>query len=95
MISLPSSRDALDRIAGLAARWLVEQFEDLLEAFHLSLGLAVMLLERRPQLVGLGGFCHFRQRPQNLLFGEINVLQRIEEEVVEVFVFFFHGALHW
>src|SRR5713226_7634880 len=46
--------DALDRVAGLAARRLVEQFEDLFETLHLTFGLAMMLLERRPQLVGTG-----------------------------------------
>src|SRR5712692_6323778 len=76
--------DALDRVAGLAARRLVEQFENLLEALDLAFGLAVMLFERRTQLVGLSGLRHFRQRLQNLLFGVINVLQGIEEEIVEV-----------
>src|SRR5882724_2033595 len=90
--------DALDRVAGLAARRLVEQFENLLEALDLAFGLAVVLFERRTQLVGLSGLRHFRQHLQNLLFGVVNVLQGIEEEIVEVFVFFFcgHGALlHW
>src|SRR5260370_34610621 len=44
----------------------------------------------------MGGFRHLRQRLQNLLFGVIDVLQRIEEEVVEVLVFVCcgHGKLH-
>jgi hypothetical protein len=83
-----------DGVAGLAARRLVDQFEDLFQPLDLALGLAMMLFERRAQLVGLGGLRHFRQRLQNLLFGEINVLERIEEQVVEVFVFGSHGALH-
>src|SRR5216683_7712067 len=41
--------DALDGVTGLAARRLVDQFENLLEAFDLAFGLAEMLFERRAQ----------------------------------------------
>ena len=85
--------DALDAIAGLAARRLFHQFENLFEALDLAFGLAMMLLEGRSQLVGTGRLRHLRQRSQNLLFGVINILERIQEEVVEVFVFRGHGAL--
>src|SRR5947207_7467942 len=53
----------------------------------------MMLLEGRSQLVGTGRLRHLRQRSENLLFGVIDILQRIEEEVVEVFVFRGHVAL--
>ena len=78
--------NAHDGIAGLAAGRLVEQFENLLEALDLAFGLVVMLLERGAQLVGGGRLRHLRQRLQDLLFGEVDVLQRIEEQIVEVFV---------
>src|SRR5260370_34767972 len=39
--------DALDRIAGLAARRHVEHLENLLETLDMAFGLAMMLLERR------------------------------------------------
>ena len=59
----------------------------------MAFGLAMMLLEGRSQLVGTGRLRHLRQRSENLLFGVIDILERIEEEVVEVFVFRGHGAL--
>jgi hypothetical protein len=38
-------------------------------------GLAVMLLECRPELVVLRGLRHLRQRAQDLLLGEVDVFQ--------------------
>ena len=53
--------EALHRLAGLAARRFVDQFENLLKALDLAFGLAVMLFERRTQLVGVRRLRHLRQ----------------------------------
>src|SRR5258705_12735926 len=71
--------NALDGIALLAARGLAEQLEYLFQALDLSLGLIMMLFERGPQLVRIGRLRHFRQRLQDLLFGVVDVLERIEK----------------
>ncbi len=56
--------------------------------------LAFMLLERSAQLTGMRGLGHFRQRLEDVLLGEIHVLEGIKEQVVEVFVFCCgHGVL--
>jgi hypothetical protein len=42
-----------------------------------------MFFEGGPQLVRMGGLGHFRQGLQDLLFGVVDVLQRIEKKFVE------------
>src|SRR3954467_12266133 len=71
--------DALDGVALLAARGLAEQLEYLFEALDLPFRLVVMLFESGPQLVRIGSLRHFRKRLQYLLFGIVDVLERIEK----------------
>jgi len=40
-----------------------------------------MLFEGGPQLVRIGGLRHLRQSFQHLLFGVVDVLERIEKKV--------------
>ena len=54
---------------------------------HLLLGLALMLLERGPEVFRLRRLCHLGQRGQDFLFGEVDVLQRVEKEVLKCLVF--------
>jgi hypothetical protein len=68
-------QDALDRLAFLAARRFAEKFENLLKAFELPFGFIVVFFECGPQLLR-------RLRFVDLLFGVINVLQRIEKQCV-------------
>jgi hypothetical protein len=46
--------DAFDGVALLAARWLAEQIEYLLQAPDLAFRLVMMFFECRPKLVGVG-----------------------------------------
>jgi hypothetical protein len=70
--------DAFDGVALLAARWLAEQIEYLLQAPDLAFRLVMMFFECRPKLVGVGRLGHLRQRLIDLLFGVIDVLERIK-----------------
>jgi hypothetical protein len=56
------------------------------EEIHLAFGFGVMRLEGGAELVRIGRLGHFRQRLIDLLFGVVDVLERVEEQVVEVFV---------
>src|SRR6185312_2598694 len=78
--------NAFNRVAGLSSRRHVEQPENLLQTINLTFSLIMMLFKSGAQLVGVGGLRHLRQRLQNLLFSEVDVLERIEEEIVEVLV---------
>ena len=49
-------------------------------------GFGAMLLEAGAQLFGLCRLGHFRQRLQDLPFGVIDVLERIEEKIVQLLV---------
>src|SRR5690606_11266161 len=59
------------------------QLEDLLQALDLHLGLVPVLLEACLQIRRLGGARHLGQRLQDLAFGIVDVLERIEEQVVQ------------
>jgi hypothetical protein len=72
-------QDAFDGVAFLAARRLAQKFEDLLQAIGLSFGFVMMFFECSPKLIGIGRLRHLRQRFIDLLFGVVDVLQRIEE----------------
>ena len=75
--------DAQDGVAGLAARGLADDLEDLLEALDVALGLLQMLFEAGLELGILRGLGHLRQRFHDLLFGVVDVLEGIEEQVLE------------
>ncbi len=75
--------DAEDGVAGLAAGGFADQFEHLLQALDMTFGLFEMLLEAGLQLGRLGRLGHLGQRLDDLLFGVIDVLEGIEEQVVE------------
>src|SRR5204862_4868401 len=68
----------------LAARRLSQQIKDLVEALDMHLGLIMVLFEGGAELVRIGSLRHLGQSLQYLLFGVIDVLQRIREQFVEV-----------
>jgi hypothetical protein len=71
--------DAFDRRTGLALRLLAKDFEHLLETLDLTLGLLQMVVEGLLQLGGIALLRHLGQRLQNLLFGEVDVLEVMQE----------------
>ena len=75
--------NAEDGVAGLAARWLAEQFEDLLQPFDMALGFVKVLLEAGLQFRRGRRLGHLRQGLHDLLFGVVDVLERIEKQVVQ------------
>ncbi|SCM77066.1 hypothetical protein KL86PLE_40871 [uncultured Pleomorphomonas sp.] len=77
--------DALDGRTGLAACRLADQFEHLLQALDLHLGLLTMFLEGGPQLGRLGATRHFRQCLQDLALGVIDVLEHVLKKIVKRF----------
>src|SRR6476646_5981138 len=75
----------------LLLQGLIQQANRIIDAAEAPIASAC----RIARFTRVGGLRHLRQRLQNLLFGVVDILQRIEEEVVEVFVFRGHGALRW
>src|SRR5690606_40344715 len=75
--------DAEDGLTGLAPGRLAEDLEHLLEPLDMALALLEMLLESGFQLTRLRCLCHLRQRFHDLLFGVVDVLEGIEEQVVQ------------
>ena len=53
--------DAVDGIASLAFGRFADELEDLFQALDLVLGLCLVLLEGRAELVRLRGLCHLGQ----------------------------------
>src|SRR3954468_14439232 len=76
-------RNAVDGFARLAARRLADDAKHLIEPLYLTLRFPQMLVEGARQLPGLGGFRHFRQRLDDLVLREINVLQRLMKEIAQ------------
>ncbi len=62
---------------------LADHLEHLLEPLDMPLGFFEVLLETGAQFVRVGGLGHFGQRFHDLLFGEIDVLEGVEEEIVQ------------
>src|SRR3954468_1236364 len=85
--------NAHDRCTGLALGLLLDQRENLFEALNLTFGLAVVLLKGSLELLALSGLRHLWQGAQDLLLCEVDVLERVVEEVVEFFRFFGHACL--
>src|SRR4051794_16594553 len=85
--------NAHDRCTGLALGLLLDQRENLFEALNLTFGLAVVLLKGSLELLALSGLRHLWQGSQDLLLCEVDVLERVVEEVVEFFRFFGHACL--
>jgi len=75
-------QDAVHRGAVHALDLLAVHLEDLLQALHLSLGLAQVCLERLLELGRARLLDHLRQRLQDLVLGVVDVLQRVDEQVV-------------
>ncbi len=74
---------AVDRGAIHALGCVPMLLEDLLEAFDLAFGLAQMRFESLLQL-GIGRLAdHLGQGLQDLVFSVVNVLQRVDEQIVE------------
>ena len=54
-----------------------------------------MLFERRRQILGLRSLGHLGQRRQDFLLREVDVLERVVEQVVQGLRLARHGVLHW
>src|SRR6185312_1358648 len=76
--------DAVDRLAGLSAGRLTDDTEDAIEAFDLPLGLAKVLVESGSQLPGLRSLRHPGQRLDDLVFGKVDILERLVEEITQL-----------
>ena len=55
----------------------------MLQTVNLSLGLDAVFLEGRLQLLVMSGFCQLGQSGEDLLFREIDVLQRVVKQVIK------------
>ena len=77
--------EAVDRLALLAFRRLLDHREHLLQAIDLALRFPLVLRERLAQVGGLRRLRHLGQRGEDLLLGVVDVLERVVEEVVEGF----------
>ena len=75
--------DSHDGIAGLALWGFVDRGEHLFQPLDLTLGFRQVLLEGRLEFGGFRRLGHLRQRGQNLLLREIDVLQRVEKQVFQ------------
>ena len=75
--------DSDDRVAGLAAGGAAHRFEDLVQSLDLAFGLVPVCLKRLLELGSRRFLRHLRQGPKNLLLGEIDVLQRLGEQLLE------------
>src|SRR3954465_239036 len=71
--------DAVDRFARLATGRLAQHLEDLVQTFDLALSLAQMLVEGRRELLRVGSLGHLGQGLDDLVLGEIDVLERLQE----------------
>ena len=70
----------------------VDQTEHLFQPLDVAFRLFAMLLKGGGEILGIRGLFHFRQRGQNFLFREIDVLQRLEKQLVELLGFLLrHG----
>ena len=65
-------------------RLLVQEGEDVVQALDLLFGLRSMSFERLPQLRGLSCLSHLGQRLENLVLGEVDILQGVKEETLKV-----------
>jgi hypothetical protein len=54
-----------------------QELEDLLKAPDLTFGLVRVLFERRAELIGIRGLRHLGQGLKNMLFGVVDVFQRV------------------
>ncbi len=71
---------------------LADDLEDLFEPLNLAFGLPLVLLEGRPQLIGVRGLRHLRQSSEDFLFREVDVLERIVKQILQCLLFR-HGVL--
>ena len=76
--------EADDRVAGLPLRLGVDHLEHLFQPFDVGFGFALVLLEGGAQFLGLRGLGHLGKRGEDLLLGEIDVLQGVVEQRVEL-----------
>src|ERR1044072_1638046 len=90
--SLPFGENTPDRVAGFSFWPLAQHFEHLLEPVDLLLRLGLVLLERSAQRIRVCGLGHFRQGSEDFLFGEVDVLQRVVEEILQRFLFGHGGS---
>jgi len=81
----------LQRVTGRShTSLLVDSREHLLEASNLLFRLSFVLFERGPELFALRRLRHLRQRRQDFLLREINILQRVMEQIVKRLSFLRH-----
>ena len=71
-------------LQGTPSGRLVQQPEHVVEPADLLLGLRAMRLERLLQLGRLRCLRHFGQGLQDLVLGEVDVLQRVKEKPLQV-----------
>src|SRR3954447_13804611 len=76
--------DAVDRLAGLSAGRLADDTENAVEAFDLTLGLPKVLVESCGLLFGLRSFRHPGQCLDDLVFGKVDVLEGLVEEITQL-----------
>ncbi len=74
-----------DGIAGLALRLRADFPEDLFETVNLTLGLAIMLLERCLQIRALRRLRHLGKGRKNLLLCEVDVLECVVKQIFQSF----------
>lgn len=79
-----------DGIARLALRLGIDGAEYLLQAGDVRLGLAMVLLECGLQFRIARSLRHLRKRAQDLLLGEVDVLQGVAKQLVQFFGFSRH-----
>jgi len=90
MISAPSS--VMPTIAAQVFPW-VDQREDFFQALDMALGFFAVLLESFAQLAGVRCLGHLGKGSENLLLGEIDVLQGIVKEFVQRLGCLWHMSL--
>src|SRR5581483_10091947 len=85
--------DAENGVAGLAVRLLLDRREDLLQPLDVAFGFFGVLLKGRFEVLVLRGLRQLGDRSDELLLGEIDVLQRLVEKFIELLRFLGHLRL--
>jgi hypothetical protein len=75
--------DALDRLAGLRARWLADELKHLFKPLHVPFGFVAMLFESSREFFGFGSLAHLWERFKNLFLSRVGILKRLDKEVFE------------
>jgi hypothetical protein len=84
---------SVNSVAGLAFCRAINSAKNPLEPMDLALGFSFVLLERTLQILRLRSLRHLRKRLHDLVFGVIDVLQGLVEEIIEPLVLFCYERL--